>query len=123
MFSRAEIPTAINMDDFLKGGKNVWSYIGGGTPESPMPDNAPFLFTKNLRLTTEDLHYYGKPENADDPSFAAKLDAAMQPLGDKFVVVVYRDATTGIFKAADLTPAAFFGGCEMPPYAYVIHPK
>jgi len=124
MFSGGGISTATSIDDFLAGGKNMWSYIGGDTPDSPMPGNhPPFLFTKNLRLTNEDLQYYSKPENANDPSFFSKFDASVKPYGDSRVVFVYRDGSTSFMHAKDLTPSLFFRGCEMPPNAHVVHPR
>ena len=122
MFCGGGIVAATNMDEFLKGDKNVWSYIGGCTLGSPL-DNPPFLFSQNLRLTNEDLYYYSKPENVNDKSFAAKLDASIKPYGDSRVVFVFRDGSTSIFRAEDLTPSAFFNGYEMPPNAYVVHPR
>ena len=123
MFCGAGIPCASNADDFLEGGKNAWSYIGGGTPDNPMPTNAPFLFTKNLRLANNDLHYYSKPENAKDKSFFSKFDASEKPFGSTPIIVIYRDASVKTMKAKDLTPSAFFNGCKMPPNAYVVHPR
>ena len=128
LFSMPGDSAARNVDDFLKGGKNAWSYIGGGTPDFPMPDNAPFLVTRNLRLTDDDLRHYSKKENADDTPFVAMLDVSEKTLLKNWVVIVYRDSNVLVLVGPpidmeDLTASQFFNDCEMPPNAYIAHPR
>ena len=122
MFAGDGIPAAANEEEFMAGGKNAWSYIAVENSRG----NPPFLFTKNLRLTDDDLRRYAKGERI---SLSDRLDPSAKPFGDKRVIVTYRDASTAIISAEDLDSddvvSMFFGGEDPTFYqnATIVHPR
>lgn len=76
-FAAAVIPEATNREDFLQGNHNIWNVIAG--LDENAPDDTPFIFTRNLDISTVDLR--------DETSrFESKLDRKMKPLGKERVV-------------------------------------
>ena len=119
------LPRATNEVDFLEGGHNVWSYIGGLADGAP--GDTPFLFTKNFRFGNEDLRHYAGVVGYDK-TFADKLDKHTKPLGNHAVVVIRRDGSTSMLKRRNLrTPSLFYGSSGETilnsPDAAVVHPK
>ena len=118
------VPAAENEQDFRAGGKNAWSYMTfpDGFPESVgfsdeyPPEDMPFLFTKNLRITSDDLRDYNP-----DMSLADKLDNA-----DEKVVAVTYGGSVRILDGKALKKASnFFGttSAEVIRKAVAVHPK
>ncbi len=110
LFSSDGVPTP------KKGGKlsskaefNAWSCVAvqGGS----VGGDAPFLFTRNLKITDADIHavLQDNKVTTSTASWAGKLDSKAKPLGKDCVVVITRAGAARIIDAKDLTPAAFFG--------------
>jgi hypothetical protein len=101
LFSDKKNTAAKTEEQFLAGGHNIWSLIA--FPEPPR-GNLPFLFTKNLNITTEDLN------NLASVNLVEKLDAeAIPSLGADYVVVVFRDSSVRVVAKNDLQE--FFVSC------------
>ena len=101
LFAGGGVPTAASLAQFLAGDNNIWSCFAN-FPEGA-PDDMPFLFTKNLRLTEDDLRN-GIGNLAD------KLDPNVKPFGNELVVVVQKGGGVQILTAKMLqNPDLFFG--------------
>ena len=118
------VPAAENEKDFRAGGKNAWSYItlpdgfpekGRNSNEYP-PDDMPFLVTKNLRITSDDLRNYNP-----DMSLADKLDRA----DEKVVAVTYGGSVRILDEKALQKASNLFGStsAEVIRKAVAVHPK
>ena len=94
----------------LAEGGNVWT-MAAGIGDSP-DSRTPFLWTRNLRLTQEDLDAYVRDPNTDR-SLAHRLDASMLPFGDEAVVMITKGGAMYPLKASQLTTKWFFG-CVSP---------
>ena len=106
MFAGGGVDPAVDMSEFKRKG-NVWTMLAGiGTcSDSRMP----FIWTRNLRLTKEDLEDYVRNPSADR-SRAHRLDPSVEPFGDNCVVMITKGAAMYVIKASDLTTKMFFGG-------------
>ena len=93
MFVGAGVPGARDEAQFRNGGHNVWSYICY-PPYRYVPDDSPFMFTHNLRLTNDDL------VKRDFGSL--KLDKSVKPLGASGVVIIRRDGEVRYIKESKL---------------------
>ena len=100
-FAGAGVAAASNREDFLEGDRNVWNVVAGLDEDSS--DATPFLFTRNLNITMDDL----RNENVD---LRTRLDARMKPFGREFVVVVRKGGAMEVLKRRRLTREAFLGG-------------
>ncbi|NLE41773.1 MAG: hypothetical protein GX615_08085, partial [Lentisphaerae bacterium] len=100
-FAGAGVAAASNREDFLEGDRNVWNVVAG--LDENASDAAPFLFTRNLDITMDDL----RNENVD---LRTRLDARMKPFGREFVVVVRKGGAMEVLKRRRLTREAFLGG-------------
>ena len=100
-FAGAGVAAATNREDFLEGDRNVWNVVAG--LDENASDAAPFLFTRNLDITMDDL----RNENVD---LRTRLDARMKPFGREFVVVVRKGGAMEVLKRRRLTREAFLGG-------------
>ena len=69
----------------------------------------PFIWTRNLRLTKEDLEDYVR-DPYTERSLAHRLDPSVEPFGDNCVVMITKGAAMFTIKASDLTTKTFFGG-------------
>ena len=118
-FAGEGIPAARNEEEFRAGGKNAWSCIV--YPDETLPDDMPFLFTKNLRITNEDLRNY----NPEAP-FTEKLDESVKPLRNQKVVIVTKSGSVKVLDAKDLQHAYYFfdsTSADIIRKATVVHPK
>ena len=100
-FAGAGVAAASNREEFLEGDRNVWNVVAGLDEDSS--DATPFLFTRNLNITMDDL----RNENVD---LRTRLDARMKPFGREFVVVVRKGGAMEVLKRRRLTREAFLGG-------------
>ena len=100
-FAGAGVAAADSRADFLEGDRNVWNVVAG--LDENASDATPFLFTRNLDITMDDL----RNENVD---LRTRLDARMKPFGREFVVVVRKGGAMEVLKRRRLTREAFLGG-------------
>ena len=120
-FAGGGIPAARNDKEFRAGGKNAWSYIV--YPDEDLPDDIPFMFTKNFRITNDDLRDY-TPET----SFEKKLDKSVKPLGNQAIIVIQKGSGTQTLPAEYLRDASYFFGSitddvDLIRKCTVVHPK
>lgn len=91
---------------------NIWSClcVEGGT----VSGDAPFLFTRNLKLTDDDLRRVLRPDRpvTSAESWVAMLDPSEKPFGRHGIVIVTRGGAIRELRAKDITPASFFGDAE-----------
>ena len=110
-FSGAGVPQPKNEEDLTNGGDkyNVWSCISvqGGS----VSGDAPFLFTRNLKITDSDIRRVLRPNSVVDlpERWNDKLDPAEKPFGKERVVIVTRGGAVQQVRAQDLTAERFFG--------------
>ena len=109
LFAGAGVPLP-GGDESLSDGYgqyNVWSCISvqGGT----VSGDPPFLFTRNLALTDEDIQeaLRGEVEYWGD-----KVDWNEKPFGNERVVIVTRGGSARQLRAYELTPEIFFGDAK-----------
>jgi len=100
-FAGAGVSAATSREDFLEGDRNVWNVVAG--LDENASDATPFLFTRNLDITMDDL----RNENVE---LRTRLDARMKPFGREFVVVVRKGGAMEVLKRRRLTREAFLGG-------------
>ena len=111
LFAGAGIPAAVSEEQFRSGGHCIWSYIGGF--DEGFPDDAPFMFTSNLEITTEDLRELSGSGDDSKNRLRDKLNPNAKPFGAKGVVVVTRGGGVNILRAKDLnSPHLFFGSSK-----------
>ena len=118
-FAGEGVPAAQNEEEFRAGGKNAWSYIV--YPDDRQPDDAPFMFTKNLRITNDDLRNY-----TPELSLAKKLDKSVKPFGNQMVVVIQKGGMLQGMRAEHLNDLElFFGSTPVDKIrkCTVVHPK
>lgn len=86
---------------------DLWSFLSG--PFNISAD-VPLLFTRNLKITDEDLRRVLRAgEPVDDESWSSKLDPDEKPFGNGLVVVVTLQGVVRPILARDLTASRFFG--------------
>ena len=105
-FAGGGIEPAADLEDFKQRG-NIWTMLAGiGTcSDSRMP----FIWTRNLRLTKEDLEDYVR-DPYTERSLADRLDPSVKPFGDDVVVMITKNGLMYPLKASRLTTEMFFGG-------------
>ena len=105
-FAGGGVEPAADLEDFKQRG-NIWTMLAGiGTcSDSRMP----FIWTRNLRLTKEDLEDYVR-DPYTERSLADRLDPSVKPFGDDVVVMITKNGHMYPLKASRLTTEMFFGG-------------
>ena len=87
---------------------NLWNCLSG--PIDSTTGDVPFLFTRNLKVTDEDLRRVLRTgEPVEDESWSSKLDPNEKPFGNGLVVVVTLRGAVRPILARDLTASRFFG--------------
>ena len=100
IFAGAGVTAVSNRTAFIQGDHNVWNVVAG--LDESAPDNTPFLFTRNLNITMEDL----RDENVD---LRSRLARRINPFGRNLVVVIRKGGAMDILKARQLTRESFVG--------------
>jgi hypothetical protein len=109
-FSGGGISAAPTKEELEKGGHNIWSMVVNFPDNAP--DEMPFLFTKNLEITTEDLKKFSGEERAEGDDLAKKINPnAIPALGDS-VVIVQKCGAAQVFNAKDFKNKHFFGSVD-----------
>ncbi|NLE40761.1 MAG: hypothetical protein GX615_02890 [Lentisphaerae bacterium] len=101
VFAGGGVPAATNLEDFVEGDRNVWNVIAGLDEDAS--DATPFLFTRNLDITMDDLR-------DEDVNLRKRLDARKKPFGRKYVVVVRKGGSMEVLNRRDLTREVFLCG-------------
>ena len=99
-FSGAGVEAATDTEAFSQGWFNVWNVIAGLDEDAL--DETPFLFTRNLNMTMDDL----RNEKLD---LRSRLDPTVKPFGDLLVVVVTKGGRMLLLKKRLLTRGTFLG--------------
>lgn len=87
---------------------DLWNCLSG--PIDSTTGDVPFLFTRNLKITDEDLRRVLRTgELVEDESWSSKLDPNEKPFGNELVVVVTLRGVVKPILARDLTASRFFG--------------
>lgn len=109
VFAGAGVPAATDLIQFKTGGYNVWNYIGA--MDESASDDTPFLFTRNFKLTQEDLQGFSKIDTIDSNNpFGNKLDAGTKPFGEALTVFVTKGAAMqNLKKKFMINTKLFFG--------------
>lgn len=100
-FAGAGIPAAADVEMFNEGNYNAWNVMAG--LDENASDDTPFLFTRNLNITMDDL----RNEKVD---LRSRLDSTIRPFGDLLVVFVTKGSAMKSLKAKKLTRENFLGG-------------
>ena len=99
-FAGAGVAAASNRAAFCQGDHNVWNVVAG--LDENASDDTPFLFTRNLNITMDDLRN-------EDVDLRSRLDDRIKPFGPNLVVVVRKGGATEVLKARQLTRENFLG--------------
>ena len=113
LFSGAGVPMP-GEDETLSSDEdcNIWSCIS--VDAGSVSGDLPLLFTRNLKLTNDDLRRLLRPGEtvSSDESWASKLDPSEKPFGSSRVVIVTRGGAVMQVRARDLTARLFFGDAK-----------
>lgn len=109
VFAGAGVQAATDETQFLTGAFNVWNYIGA--LDESAPDDTPFLFSRNFKITEAELATHSQLEGIDNENaFGAFLDASIKPFGDALTVFVTKGAAmVNLKKKFMKNPKLFFG--------------
>jgi hypothetical protein len=106
-------PAGATKADFLKGDYNMWNIIANLPDDAP--NNTPWMFTKNLDITIEDLIAIENPDAIDPKNrLGAKVGTTVkQPYGKESFVIIRKGG--GTYKAHPkhlATPRVFIGDAD-----------
>lgn len=99
-FAGAGVAAASTREIFCQGDHNVWNVIAG--LDENAPDDAPFLFTRNLNITMDDLR-------DESVVLRSRLDKQIKPFGLNLVVVVRKGGAMESLRGRQLTRENFLG--------------
>jgi len=100
IFAGAGVAAASNRTAFIQGDHNVWNVVAG--LDANASDETPFIFTRNLNITMEDL----RNENVD---LRSRLSKRINPFGRNLVVVIRKGGAMDIRKARQLSRKSILG--------------
>lgn len=99
-FAGAGLSSASNGETFLQGNHNVWNVIVG--LDDNAADDTPFLFTRNLNITVDDLRN-------EHVALRSRFDDRSKPFGRKGVVLITKGGQAKFFTSKQLTRKRFLG--------------
>lgn len=101
IFAGAGVMPATNRAGFNLGNHNIWNVVAG--LDENTPDDTPFLFTRNLNITVQDLR-----DGTWDTGIQSKLDHKIKPFGDERVVYITKGGAMQQFPRVYLRNPAIF---------------